>query len=903
MADHESKIAYFRMELSKAPRVTFDLIRQTVTGGPFTLSVEDSEQIIRYLEHTFNIDQNIGSRLVNTDYKPWLSERRNRNEIDFFYWNRLKRFYMEKGILPPKIVSILDGDTNDILDYSGNPVLDGSWKRRGMVMGHVQSGKTTNYSALICKAADAGYRIIILLAGITNSLRQQTQERLDEAFIGKKSVFQAAAQEPLPIINYAEQRRFPVYGTSRDRDFSKQAAMTYGISLAALNEPIIFITKKNKTTLERLRDWLKDQNLTKKINEPLLLIDDEADNASINTTDNPNQVTAINKAIREILAMFSRSTYIGYTATPFANIFIDPESETEMLEDDLFPRDFIKSLDPPTNYVGATRIFTEEGDLGKTMIVRLDPEKDDFETILPLKHKRDWVLTELPESLADAVRAFIITRAVRVLRGQGEQHCSMMINVSRFNDTQQAVHGLVYSYLERLRNSITINAGLGTKALKDEEICRISDTYSNRFPDIEYSFLDILPALASGVNSISVRTINMRGGVLDYSKHKESGLHIIAIGGLALSRGLTLEGLTVSYILRNASASDTLMQMARWFGYRPDYEDICRLYLPEQSADHYEFITGSIEELRSEIKRMESIQMTPKDFGLRVRHDPAAIRITTANKMRTATAMRIAQDFSGRHIEGHVLYNDDKINKEHIALIKNFLKSCGDPAIRNDRYLYWKKIKVSKVFPFIRQFRFPEAHEFLGPISDRSLLVDYISDRIDADLNEWDIAIPISTNKKAHFTDLILEGETISIRNRFAGKTEQENKYYKVTGSKNKAANPRDETIGLDDDQKIAAKADYDAERIRRGCCSFSHQRKRPLMLVHVFNPKLKTGNAEQELKISTPGVTLSFCLPVTAVPAQERMYQVNKVYRNQILQSSSEPDDDDKMISEADDV
>jgi hypothetical protein len=902
MADHESKIAYFRMELSKAPKVTFELIRQVVTCGTFPLSEEDSEQIIRHLEHNFNIDQNVGSRLVSVDYKPWLSELKNRNEIDFFYWNRLKKFYLERGVLPPKVVSILDDDTNDILDYSGNPELEGTWKRRGMVMGHVQSGKTTNYSALICKAADAGYRIIILLAGITNSLRQQTQERLDEAFIGKKSVFQAAAQQQLPIINFAAQRRFPVYGTSRDRDFSKQAAMTYGISLAALNEPIIFVTKKNKTTLERLRDWLKDQNLAEKIGEPLLMIDDEADNASINTADSPNQVTAINKAIREILAMFSRSTYIGYTATPFANIFIDPESETEMLEDDLFPRDFIKALDPPTNYVGASRIFAEDGDLGETMIVSLDPEKDDFETILPLKHKRDWVLTELPDSLKDAVRAFIITRAVRVLRGQGEQHCSMMINVSRFNDIQQTVHGLVYSYLERLRNSITINSGLGATALKDEEIYRISDTYSNRFLGIEYNFLDILPALATGVNSISVRTINMRGGVLDYSKHKVSGLHVIAIGGLALSRGLTLEGLTVSYILRNASASDTLMQMARWFGYRPDYEDICRLYLPEQSADHYEFITGSIEELRSEIKRMESIQMTPKDFGLRVRHNPAAIRITAANKMRTATAMRIAQDFSGRHIEGHVLYNDDKINKEHIALIRNLLKSCGAPTIRNDRFLYWKKINVSKVFPFIRQFRFPEAHEFLGPISDRSLLVDYISDRVEADLNEWDIAVPIST-KNVHFTDLILEGETISIRERFAGETRDGNKYYRVTGSKSKAANPGDETIGLDDDQKIAAKAVNDAGSIRRGCCSFSHQRKRPLMLVHVFSPKLKSDKAGQELKISIPGVTLSFCLPVTAVPAQERLYQVNKVYRDQILQSSIEPDDDDKMTSEADDV
>lgn len=901
MADHESKIAYFRMELSNAPKVTFELIRQVVTCGPFSLSEEDSEQIIRHLEHNFNIDQNVGSRLVSVDYKPWLSELKNRNEIDFFYWNRLKKFYLERGVLPPKVVSILDDDTNDILDYSGNPELEGTWKRRGMVMGHVQSGKTTNYSALICKAADAGYRIIILLAGITNSLRQQTQERLDETFIGKKSVFQAAAQEQLPIINFAAQRRFPVYGTSRDRDFSKQAAMTYGISLAALNEPIIFVTKKNKTTLERLRDWLKDQNLSEKIGEPLLMIDDEADNASINTADNPNQVTAINKAIREILAMFSRSTYIGYTATPFANIFIDPESETEMLEDDLFPRDFIKALDPPTNYVGASRIFAEDGDLGERMIIRLDPEKDDYEALLPLRHRRDWGLAQLPKSLEDAIRAFVITRAVRVLRGQGEQHCSMMINVSRFNDIQHAVHGLVFSYLEKLRNSITINAGLGAKALQDEEICRISDTYSSRFPGLEHSFVDLLPVFAKAVSSISVRTINMRGGVLDYSRHKESGLHVIAIGGLALSRGLTLEGLTVSYILRNASASDTLMQMARWFGYRPDYEDICRLYLPDRSADHYEFITGAIEELRSEIKRMELIHMTPNDFGLRVRHDPTAIRITAVNKMRTATAMRIAQDYSGRHIEGYVLYNDDTTNQRNLRLVERLLQTFEGPVEADKSCLIKREVDVATVFSFMRNFQFPEQHPDLGIIStDRSLFVDYVSDRLEADLKSWDIAIPLTGDGGAgSWADIQLMN--LPHRKRGAGSI-IENRYW-VTGKKCRVANPGDEKIGLSLDQQAVAEAEVEAGNISKGNCAYSLQRARPLMLIHIFSPGLKSPQAREELLINGFAVTLSFCLPATSVAAQERLYQVNIVYRNQILESSSEPDDDEKMISEADDV
>lgn len=897
MSNHESKIAFFRIEISKAPKVTRELIRETVAGGPWTFPEDELEAIIRHLEHTFDITQTVGSSLKSTVYKPWLSERRP--EIDFFYWNRLQRYYLEKGILPPNVVGTLDTDTDEILDYSGNPALEGPWKRRGMVMGHVQSGKTTNYSTLICKAADAGYRVIILLAGITNSLRQQTQERLDETFIGKKSVFQAAAQEPLSIINFAEQRRFPAYGTSRDRDFLKDAASTYGVSLAALNEPIIFITKKNKTTLERLRDWLKEQNLTKKIDQPILLIDDEADNASINTANNPNQVTAINRAIREILALFSRSTYIGYTATPFANIFIDPESESEMLEDDLFPRDFIKALDPPNNYVGATRVFSERGDLKPSMVVPLDSDKDEFATILPLKHKKSLAVSSLPKSLKRAVRIFILSRAIRVLRGDGNKHCTMMINVSRFNDVQQTIFGLVYNYLGLLKNSIAINSGLGAGAFKDAHMLALKETFESEYGEIGYSFSEIQPVLNSAVGSISVRTINMRGGVLDYSRHKDTGLHVIAIGGLALSRGLTLEGLTVSYILRNASASDTLMQMARWFGYRPGYEDVCKLYIPDSSLDHYEFITEAIEELRAEIKRMELAHMTPNDFGLRVRHNPAAIRITAANKMRTATQMTIAQDYSGRHVEGYVLYNDDRINSKNRGLTQSFLRKCGEHKPIESTHVIWRGVDAETVFPFIREFFFPEDHADLGIISsNRSLFMDYVSDRLKADLSSWDVAIPLSQTSKFPSKEILL-GVELPLRSREAGRAG--NGKYKVTG-KNRVANPGDERLGLSSEERLAAESEIEEGQTGRGCCSYSRNRKRPLLLIHAFEAQLKEGHKGEPLQLSNPVITLSFCLPATSVKAVERTYQVNLVYKRQILEATVEPpDDDETMIDGAD--
>lgn len=877
MHDLDSIIAFYTMSLAKFTAITKTTIADLVRSGPFALSDGEKDQLIRRLEASFDISQAAGAS-VKSDYRPWLKQRKP--EIEFFYWERLKRYYLQKGILPPQVVATLDTVTDEVLDYSGNPAVQESWARRGMVMGHVQSGKTTNYSALICKAADAGYKIIILLAGITNSLRRQTQERLDETFIGKKSVFQKVAQEPLSIVRFADRKRFPAYGTSRDRDFSKVAAATYGVGLSALKEPIIFVTKKNKTTLERLRDWLREQNHGQSIQDPLLLIDDEADNASINTAADPQRVTAINRAIREILGLFDRSTYVGYTATPFANIFIDPDTEHEMLDDDLFPQHFIKALDPPTNYVGAARIFQETGDLKSVMVRPID----DYGDLLPLNHKRGLQLDGLPASLLQAIRVFVLTRAIRIVNGDGRKHCSMMVNVSRFNDIQERVQGLVYEYIETLRNSITVNAGLGDRGLRDPDFADLSRDFAREFASLDIPFSDVRRSLVEAISTIEVRTVNMRGGSLDYSQHADTGLHVVAVGGLALSRGLTLEGLTVSYILRNASASDTLMQMARWFGYRPRYENICRLYLPQRSYDHYEYITEAIEELRSEVQRMEQLRMTPSDFGLRVRHSPAAIRITAANKMRSASAMTVAQDYSGRHIEGYALVNDDNINRENLERVKALLaqlhggEAPGEPLI-------WRKVDGAGVFKLLREFRFSHLHPDLGRIDNRtSLFQDYVYDRLGAELATWDVALPASQSGKPQ--PGILKDQQILLRERNAGRVKDGT--YRIT-AKNKAANPGDEQIGLDDE--ALAEARKIGGPFGRACCLV---RPRPLLLVHLF-----TAQSEGGLKIRDPVVTLSFCLPSTVVTPVARQYQVNAVYRKQMLELAAEPDDDEGLLDQ----
>ncbi len=893
----DSELAYFRAmitrdygeDIARGNGLPEGAISKIVRCGPFQHLGEPAiNAIIRELEASFTVTQKRGA-VITKDHRPWLAA--TRPKVDFYYWNRLRKYYLETGILPSHVIATLDSDTDEILDQCGNPKDENYGAVRGMVMGNVQSGKTTNYSALICKAADAGYRVIILLAGITNSLRSQTQERLDETFIGKVSMFGAVAQQSLPIQNYATTRRIPSYGTTRVADFSSGKDGIY-FGLSGHQEPMIFITKKNKAILERLAHWIEKQGETGGYDLPLLLIDDEADNASINTVNDPKRTTAINGVIRQILSRFPRSSYVGYTATPFANIFIDPETTEEMETDDLFPSNFIKALDPPTNYAGSRRIFREGGDLREGMVRIID----DYRVLLPLKHKSGDNVADIPETLRHAIRVFCITRAIRVLQGKGKAHCSMMINVSRFNAIQDQVLGHVYEYLAEIKDAIAVHASLPPNEISDEIMEELEASFTKEFVDSRLDWLELLGVLNEGVQSIEVRTVNMRGGKLDYSLHKFDGLHVIAIGGLALSRGLTLEGLTVSYLLRNATASDTLMQMARWFGYRTGYEEYCRLYLPQMSFDHYEFVDEATEELRSEIKRMQAARRTPRDFGLKVRQSPLAIRVTAANKMRTAEKLKIAQDYSARHIEGFALVNDQVFSSNQRNAAEQFLSALGDHIEKGKGFLRWSA-GGRDVLNLLREFRFVD-HPDLSVISDTSLFGDYVQDRVADELAEWDVVLPMRQSGES----IKFAGHDVNLRSRDQGTVQRGT--YRVYGSKNRVADPGDAQIGLSDAQRAAAEAAYLAGiyKRERAACSV---RERPMMLVHAFGAKLRDDrvDCDDELKLDTPVVTLSFCMPETGKPAKERTYQVNAVYRQQLELYAAEEDDDSQAMMEAQDA
>lgn len=924
--DLTAETAYFKSKIRKVyaddlkqmASIPPDAISEVLSDNPFPLSNEALEAVRKQLEYSFSVRQDKGAAILS-DYKPWLSERRG--EIEFRYWNRLRNYFLGDDVLPENVVSRLDEMTNDVLDYSGNPQDGGQWKRRGMVMGHVQSGKTTNYASLISKAADSGYKIIILLAGMTNSLRKQTQDRMDEHFIGKRSLFNEVRPELMPIMTYCDYRRdekllHPAFGTTFDQDFHK-AVSNFGVSLDNLRDPIIFVTKKNKSILTNLYEWIDSQAPDQQISYPLLLVDDEADNASVNTKkkDEPgsaatgSNTTAINGLITDILGKFSRSTYVGYTATPFANIFIDPDTEEEMEREDLFPRHFIKALDPPTNYVGATRVFSEDGDLRADMVNVV--ASDDYEDILPLKHPRTLELKELPSTLLEAIRVFVLARAIRILRGDGHKHCSMMINVSRFNDVQEKVHGLVYEYQKQLDDAIRVNAGLGTEALRDPDIKALETSFRKEYSGLGFSFAEILSVLAEASRTIVPRTINMKGGELDYDRHKTAGLHIIAIGGLALARGLTLEGLAVTYILRNAGASDTLMQMARWFGYRQNYQDICRLYICKTAVEHYEYIADAIEELRSEIKRMEVRGETPEDFGLKVRRSETGIRITAANKMRTAKEITLAQSFETRHVEGYALENNRKTNEDNLHLALEFLEELGPPIAPTafkesdqikeaEKHLVWLKASGSSVLDLIRNFRFHAYQPALGLIDGRSsLFSDYCSDRIKGELSEWDVVAPLNLGRDSDLSSLNLSTlSSLPLRNRNSASIRHVpgSSVFKPTGDKNSVRDPKEDPPLLLAQARREQALVMRENKILKGDRPFCAMRARPLMLIHFFRSDLD--RSEFQLK-DTPIVSLSFCMPKTKIKSSPRSYQVNKVYQKQLETLAGEADDDEALFHE----
>jgi hypothetical protein len=725
----------------------------------------------RLLHARFAIRMEMGETLRSDDeHPPWLNARRS--TIDPFYWERYREMLVRIGWSLP-VVSVLHRSNDELLDLLGDPEKLGEWKRRGLVVGDVQSGKTASYSALINKAADTGYRMVILLTGMLENVRRQTQERLDAAFVGFDSrdfltTGQIGQKNRIGVGSINGSRDGIVF-TSRDNDFRRNTASSLGISLDAVREPVLVVSKKNKVVLERLAGWLKARNADRdgKIDVPMLLIDDEADNASINTRPTPTETTAINKAIRDLLKIFRRSSYVGFTATPFANIFIDPTSTDEMLGDDLFPSHFIHVLETPTNYVGMNLLFPplEPDDVGS----KAEPEGpirtiSDEADWLPPDHKNYTEIDGLSESLQEAMRCFLLATAIRDLRaaqavdgGGGGIHRSMLVNVSRFTIVQNHVAAALDVALDEIRRAVRLFGNLvpAQAEASSPEIAALSLCFATEFAAVGFAWSEVLAVLHAAISPIVVQPVNQLKGsaALDYSQVTEPpGMRVIAVGGNSLSRGLTLEGLSTSYFLRNARAYDTLLQMGRWFGYRDGYGDLCRVWLTAEAEGWYRHVTEATGDLKRDFARMRGRQATPQEFGLRVRTHPDTLLITARNKMATGVDITAeARDISliGRMIESTYLYADERRNRQNYDLVErlcNELNASHGRPVESPHHgaVLWRGVRADRVATFLDDFVVhPLNHDFQG-----DAIAEFLRDlpsRQDMDfLGEWTVGLMIT---------------------------------------------------------------------------------------------------------------------------------------------------------------
>ncbi|MEP7255936.1 MAG: Z1 domain-containing protein [Ferruginibacter sp.] len=748
----------------------------------------DKQELFEILRADFSVGKG-EITILSDEVEPWLNEEKA--NINFELWNRYKLYMSEND--PSFPVNDLDDFTDKILDKCVNPKKTGSWDRRGMVVGHVQSGKTSNYVGLIDKATDAGYKVIIVIAGTISSLRRQTQERIDSGYIGRNSsafINNKGENRLIGVGKYKVETDIysltsSYYKTGDEGDFNQAVANRLNIPIG--KNPVVFVIKKNKSILENLIDWFSKNDKTKLIDgspklfdAPAIIIDDEADSASVNASKDINEIKTINRLIRTLLNIFNQNTFIGYTATPYANLFITQDFNETLttsvknkeykIGEDLFPRDFIINIKAPSNYIGAAKIFGYENPIPELTKEPLDifREIDDydppfFRTIN--RTNKDDLPEYLPPSLERAIKSFIITCAVRRVRGHENKHNSMLIHVALLVKWIDRVAYLVNEKTKEYQNAIQSEDKVLLSDLKKLYELDFLPTSKNVLENLDYkdirikehAWKEVKQELKKAALKIVVRSVHGTRSTtnleyhnieeIDYGRY-ENGLSVIAVGGSRLSRGITLEGLSVSYYIRTTKMYDSLMQMGRWFGYRPGYVDLCRLYTTGQIFEWFNHITMATEEMRNDFDEMTTALQRPKDFRLKVRNHHGLMTITSLAKLNFSENIEIS--FSGTNPQTYRLLKTKNTIENNFNALKIIIENIGFPSQENRietrgkiRYLFYPNLNTEPICDFIDAFKIEQ------PSISNATLSDYIRTQAKNNrITEWSICIVSNTDEK-----------------------------------------------------------------------------------------------------------------------------------------------------------
>ncbi len=693
------------------------------------------------------------------DIEPWLDSAWRKN--DKIRFECYKRYLTRTGKLD--LIEQLEADTFEILDNCHNPndpdTNNKSWDRRGLVYGHVQSGKTANYVGLINRAFDVGYKVIIVLTGITEDLRKQTQERIDYGVLGFLKEKWVGIGEDKVFQDIGESISCP---TSSDSDLTNIGNLD---TLVGINHKSIWVIKKNKTVLENLITWLYNQSTRQDENyqlqnTPFLIIDDEADNASIQSMsktefnlydlaidleskddlndseqealDNAKKqvISTINKYIRVALSLISQKTFVAYTATPYSvinqnefniereDITINQKKYRIDRDSQLFPKHFITPLNPSRSYMGIEKIFGESSANSIPVLINVNRSfNDNLDEIFIRAQNDDYNFIELPESLKDAIVHFLVTIFVRNFRGHHDYN-SMLIHTSHLTSRVDYVADKIDKFLSKQKKLLIADyrafqkfkdAFLKIKSNSSNPIYKehFGEDRSYLMPD-EITVKDIILILNSETQPLEIVSyhsskmlINSEGETrplkhnnrnLKYKSSRESNERLrnyIVVGGNRLSRGLTLEGLTTSYFVRNSSRMDSLYQMGRWFGYRKNYEDLIKIYLEEKHIDWYKDICKLENSLRIDLSEMNERQIEPREWSIKMSNNQslasiqAKLKICDPLKLQNTKVLPLS--FSGTSIyTRRISFQNIDSHLQNFEYLKVFIDSLIE---NNPNYL------------------------------------------------------------------------------------------------------------------------------------------------------------------------------------------------------------------------
>ncbi|GEN46739.1 Z1 domain-containing protein [Alkalibacillus haloalkaliphilus] len=723
----------------------------------------DQELLEKRLEYDMSIFIDDKERVIqgksSKKKKPWLNEEIS--NIKWHFWERYETYLEQVKKMPSLVISSLDSSTNRVLDMMGNPKGEDFKDVFGVVSGKVQVGKTTHYTGLVCKSVDAGAKLVIVLGGHDEGLRTQTQKRIDEGFLGEY-VLEEQYSDQGSICVLGDTYNLPTVhsltGKEYQEDFNRILSDT---NIKVGGDTILLVVKKNDSILKNVLSWLKRNAKTDSetgqlyIDDvPAVILDDECDFYTANTGKN-NEVKAINGNVRKIMKLFRKNAYIGYTATPYANVFAKKETDEQNLEEfglSLFPKDFIVNMPTPTNYYGPSKIFGLESDdeLGlehkdSLPIIR---RVTDTEDIIPSPHKINLEINELPNSLREAIQMFILVCCVRKARKQEKSHNSMLVHVSRFKDVQCDVADLIDDELRNIKNALKDQDDPIYEIFKELYFSDIVNTTKETVEMVRdkkitgTSWYDVKEMLLEEVQIIEVRTVNSkRREYLNYDDYSENGLNVIAVGGDLLSRGLTLEGLSISYLLRGTSAGDTLVQMGRFFGYKDGFIDLCRLYTTEDLVNAYIHMAKIEEEMKQEFAIMNARGKTPQEYGLKVRTHPEGLHVTSPNKKRNSTELTV--NFSGKLAAHTFMYKNKEIIANNYMMFEKWIDSLGAPDSK--RTLQWGGISADKVVELIMSF----INHPYSVNTHPEALSSYIEQQVNLGrLTNWTVQIMSSSQKK-----------------------------------------------------------------------------------------------------------------------------------------------------------